>query len=124
MLWVEHVVIGFVLAWIFRKRNVRSVIIGSIGPDLFMLPLVIHAGLSQKKWDEMSDSRLAFLVFLPHSFLFLPLVPGEMTLYWSAHIIADIVSHRGKWAIRPLYPLSQWYYEGYYEPWLYLCFQP
>ena len=123
MLWVEHVLIGFVLAKLFQRRNVRAVIMASIGPDLFMIPLAITAGFSHKEWSDMADTKwAACLVFLPHSFLSLLFVPQEWSLYWFAHIVADIVSHKGKWSIRPFYPLSNIHYEGYYEPWVYLCY--
>jgi len=121
MLWLEHVMIGFLLAWIYRKRQVGVMILGSIGPDLFMLPLVIKTGMFIEEWEGLSGSYLANFVFLPHSIFSLLLVPENMRIYWFSHIVADIISHKGEWAIRPFYPVSHWSYEGFYEPWVYLC---
>lgn len=122
MLWVEHVVIGLVLAWVYNKRNIRNVIVGSIGPDIFMIPLLLKTGMSKEEWDSIVDTPWAVFVYFPHSIFSLLLVPSDLSVYWFAHIIADVVSHRGKWSIRPFYPLSDWYYEGYYEPWVCLCY--
>ena len=127
MLWPEHVLVGCVINY-FRRCGHRDawwkVVVGSILPDLPMFLLVCVLKYHGLSWDEPGVteawySRIFF--FWPHSFLALFFIHADYRVYYAAHILCDVPSHRGMWSIQMLYPLSSTSMDGVYEPWRIVC---
>jgi len=113
MLWLEHITVGFLYNSIFPHSTIIDIVVGTCIPDVFMfiLPLI------GKPLDHIEYPYTHLFYFLPHSIVVLPFVPSRLRIYYGLHIVCDCVSHTGSWAMMPLYPLTRWQIEGFYDPW-------
>ena len=112
MLWIEHITVGLFYNYLNHSPRMDAVV-GSCLPDLFMFALPLIG----KPLDRMAYPYTQIFYFLPHSCLVLPFVPHRFRMYYGLHILCDCVSHTGEWSMMPLYPLTTWQIEGFYDPW-------
>ena len=126
---VSHVLIGGALAVPVANsaQEVGIITLFSVLPDLFQIPLYLRIGSLYHRsfWISHSYDWKGFrkahplwseLWEIPHSLLFLvfivvPLVmifdlPLMAMAVYFLHIFVDGFTHRGEWALKPLYPFS------------------
>jgi hypothetical protein len=126
---VSHVLIGKLIANVtgVTPRDTNYIMLFSFLPDLTQIPLYLYLGYLKHRpfwipcnsdWDNMRGQAKMFSMVweIPHSILFvgfilLPLIlilhlPLYLLLIYLAHIIIDLATHEGEWAIKPLYPMQ------------------
>ena len=120
MLWLEHIACGYMIRkYLFPKTNFADMVIGSVLPDV---PMILFLWYHHWRTNDVDRIDIQLFYFFPHSMLSLPLIPQRWLHYYILHIFCDIISHTKEWSIRPFFPLSSFYIEGFYDPWK--LFQP
>lgn len=72
-------------------------------------------------WTKYETSVWTDVIYrVPHSLL----IPLLMAFYgnskWTVyvgHVLMDVVAHTGIWAVRPLFPFSNFAIQGFCDPW-------
>lgn len=149
---VSHALIGTVIAAKKHSRKLTYVAaFFSFLPDLTQIPLYLIVGKFADRWlwipqniDWIGFRELhplwSMLWEIPHSFFFLLLIivpivfwfkiPKIAIAAYGLHIIIDLFSHSGEWAVKPFYPLSfsvsgftdawAWHWQSMLVSWLIL----
>ena len=124
---VSHILIGKLISFNKNKLTQIWAMVFSFLPDLGQIPFYIFLGYKNTRpfffplnsdW-EGARALYPFLTALwdiPHSFLFaliiiLPIVilfklPKIAFLAYLLHLIIDIPTHAGEWAVKPFYPFN------------------
>lgn len=127
---ISHILIGKIISF-FDKKNKSAglwAMFFSSLPDLFQLPAYIYLGyinnrmfLIPKNIDWNHTRNLypflhASTWEIPHSIFFLLLIifpvilffklPKITFLVYFLHVLIDIPTHAGEWAIKPFYPIN------------------
>jgi hypothetical protein len=136
---LSHALIGKIISTPENnKRNIFWIVFFSILADLFLIPVYIYLGYINNRflwigfngdWDGLRISH-PFLVLLndiPHSliFAFLIILPAILLFKlpklaffaYLFHILIDIPTHTGEWAIRIFYPLNDYSIKGFTDAW-------
>ena len=137
--FISHILIGRMLAS-SRKKNMRSiyaVTFFSFLPDLTLIPLYIFLGFTNNRlfwialpsdWDGFRSLHplLSLLWEIPHSVFFafliiLPIIfyfklPKIAFIAYLSHILVDLFTHAGEWAMKPFYPF-QYSFNGFTNAW-------
>lgn len=151
---ISHILIGKIVSFFDRKTKRAGfwTILFSFFPDLFQLPAYIYLGYINNRfflipknidWDHARNLYPllhAFTWEIPHSIFFLFLIIFPAVLYFKLpkiaffayflHIIIDIPSHAGEWAIKPFYPINYtingfanawaWPFKTFFYSWIFL----
>ncbi|MDP2741101.1 MAG: hypothetical protein Q8O66_00205 [bacterium] len=127
---VSHIIIGKIISFFDKKTKKAGLwaMLFSFLPDLFQLPAYIYLGyinnrmfLIPKNIDWEHTRNLypflhAFTWEIPHSIFFLLLIVLPLIIFlklpkialfaYLFHIVIDIPTHAGEWAIKPFYPVN------------------
>lgn len=134
-----HAATGFLLSLSIESPAASiACIIGSVAPDIAMIPGYVHLFKHHKKFTEAAAIFANFnfplpkqvIVFyrLTHSLLPVLLIAvcgffvwQQVIMAWCighiSHILWDIPTHTGQFACRPIYPLSEQKLEGFGDWW-------
>lgn len=136
---LSHLLIGLILASLLRcnRKKTFLIMLFSIIPDLFQIPLYLYVGYENARflWIPLSVDWIGFRLVhpilsllweIPHSFFFAMLVgslvvfvfklPKEVFLAYVLHLVIDIFTHSGEWALKPFYPFS-YVINGFTDVW-------
>lgn len=134
---VSHILIGRIISSNKEKKLQFWAIFFSFLPDLSLIPFYLILGYENNRvlffpqnqdWAGTSITHpfLSFLYFFQHSFLLAFIVILPIILYFRLpkiaffsyllHIIIDIPTHTGEWAIRIFYPLN-YAINGFTDAW-------
>lgn len=127
---ISHILIGKIISFFARKTKRASLWAMSFSflPDLFQLPAYVYLGYINNRmflipknidWEHTRDLYPllhAFTWEIPHSIFFLLLVVFPVVLYFKLpkitflayllHLVIDIPTHAGEWAVKPFYPIN------------------
>ena len=137
--FVSHYLIGNIIA-VTRKKITRKKIITiaffGLLPDIIQIPLYLYVGFLNNKafcfpntcdWVGFRDNHpiISASMDIPHSLFFLFFIwlivkyfklPYLCLLAYLSHILIDIPSHTGEWAVKFLYPFP-FMVNGYADVW-------
>jgi membrane-bound metal-dependent hydrolase YbcI (DUF457 family) len=134
---ISHLLIGKLLTAYESSpaADAAAIILFSFLPDLFQIPLYLRLGRERGRklwipadadWRGYRSSRWALWWEIPHSILFAVLVVAPIVLLlgltplaivaYLLHIIVDIPTHRGEWAVRPFFPFK-YKVQGFTDAW-------
>jgi membrane-bound metal-dependent hydrolase YbcI (DUF457 family) len=140
---ISHALIGRVISTTVsrnsRKPKIAWFIFFSILADIPFIPYYLILGYENRRqffiplnsdWIGASISHPFLDLFLReifHSFVFtflviFPLVwlfklPKGVFLVYLIHLLIDIPTHSGEWAIKPFYPFSNYSINGFTDAW-------
>jgi membrane-bound metal-dependent hydrolase YbcI (DUF457 family) len=138
--FVSHILSGVAIAQCEKphKRKAKWIItFAAFVPDIPVAVVYVLLGHSLNRpwwipynsdWIGIRESHLVWSALweIPHSFLFLALVIVPIVWYFRlpllaivayvSHLILDLFTHTGEWAIKPFYPIS-WKVEGFTDAW-------
>jgi membrane-bound metal-dependent hydrolase YbcI (DUF457 family) len=128
---VSHLLIGRALAEFGNYSPSQVAVITAFGalPDLPQAPLYLYVGYKHKRFLDIPKNsdwlREHFrnkhpfwsgLWEVPHSLWFLLFVVVPLVCYaglplmaaaaYASHLVVDIFTHKGEWAVKPFYPLK------------------
>lgn len=126
---ISHILIGKIISFFDRKTKKAGfwAMLFSFLPDLGQIPFYIYLGIENIRpflfpynadWNNARNLHpfLTALWEIPHSFIFiffviLPVVvffkiPKIAFFAYLLHVIIDIPTHAGEWAIKPFYPIN------------------
>lgn len=139
---ISHALIGKIFCYFDKKARGLSqqfwVIFFSTMPDLVLIPFYIVLGKNNQRflwiaqnqdWNGASTAYpfltslynsthsifFAFLIILP--IVFLLKLPKSAFFVYLFHIIIDIFTHTGEWAIKPFFPLNNFEINGFSDVW-------
>jgi len=127
---VSHIIIGKIISF-FDKKNKRAglwAMFFSFLPDSFQVFAYIYLGYINNRaffipknidWNHTRSTYPVLHAFtweIPHSIFFLSLIILPIIIFFKLpkiaffayllHIIIDIPTHAGEWAIKPFYPIN------------------
>lgn len=126
---VSHILIGKIVSFFNRKTKKADIfaMLFSFLPDLTQIPFYIYLGFENMRpflfpynsdWNggKIFHPFLTILWEIPHSFFFLFLIILPIVIFlklpkiaffaYFFHLLIDILTHSGEWAIKPFYPSS------------------
>lgn len=128
---VSHLLIGRALAELgnYSPSQVAAITLFAALPDAPQVPLYLYVGYKHKRFMDIPKNSdwlrehfrsrhpsWAALWEVPHSLWFLLFIVTPLVVYfklplmaavaYGLHLAADIFSHKGEWAVKPLYPLK------------------
>lgn len=128
---LSHALIGKIISFFDKKANFKFnswwVIFFSIAPDLVLIPFFLILGKEKERflwiaqnvdWAGATTAHnllsatyntthslfFLFLIILPIIFYFN--LPKSCFFAYLSHIIIDVFTHNGEWAIKIFYPLN------------------
>ena len=136
---ISHGLIGKIISTPENdKRNIFWIIFFSVLPDFFLVPLYFVLGYENNRfllfpknadWIGASASHAFLYSFydLSHSFIIafiivLPIIllfklPKLAFIAYLFHILVDLPTHTGEWAIKIFYPLNNYSVKGFTDAW-------
>jgi len=135
--FISHILIGKIISSYKEKKSQFWAMFFSFLPDLSLIPFYLILGFENNRvlffpynqdWAGTSISHyfLSSLYFLQHSFLFafifvLPIIlyfrlPKIAFFAYFFHILIDIPTHTGEWAIKIFYPFN-YAINGFTDAW-------
>lgn len=135
---ITHALVGKAIAVPKRSRKADFwIILFSLLPDFTLIPFYLFLGYVNKRpfwiahnsdWDGVRNLYpfLNSIQEISHSFLFavfviLPIIllfklPKTAFFAYSIHLLLDLPSHTGEWAVKPFYPLN-YSFNGFTDAW-------
>jgi len=126
---ISHILIGKIISFSDRKNKSAGffAMLFSFLPDLSQIPFYIYLGLENARpflfpkngdwnnaraihpfltalWEAPHSFFFAFLIILPVIIFFK--IPKIAFFAYLLHLIIDIPTHAGEWAVKPFYPFN------------------
>jgi hypothetical protein len=136
--FISHLLIGGIIALLVKasKKTKYLIVLFSILPDLFEIPLYLFVGSINARvfWIPNNADWIGFRVLhpvwtalwdIPHSLLFLLALvlitfifklPRIFSFTYAFHIFIDIFTHTGEWNVKLFWPL-QYSINGFTDSW-------
>jgi len=129
---ISHLLVGRALAELgnYSPSQASEISLFAVLPDLPQLPLYLYVGWKHKRFLDIPKNSdwlrehfrnkhpfWSSLWELPHSLWFLFLVVTPLVYYfglplmaaaaYASHLVIDIFTHKGEWAVKPFYPFKK-----------------
>ena len=149
---ISHLLIGRALAELgnYSPSQIAAITLFAALPDAPQLPLYVYVGFKHKRFLDIpknSDWLREHFRFrhpfwsalweVPHSLWFLMLIITPLVIYfklplmaaaaYASHLLVDIFTHAGEWAVKPFYPFKKkihgltngwaWHLPGMFASW-------
>lgn len=142
---LSHLLIGRLLAASSTRSRKEKWLIAAFAalPDLTQIPIYLYIGFLHHRplwipfnidWDGFRALHPVWSMLweVPHSVFFVFLVVLPLVLYfrlpkmafvaYCSHIVVDLFSHFGEWAVKPLYPFP-FMWHGWTNGWAWSVWQ-
>ena len=136
---ISHSLIGKILSIPYKNSRKRfiGIIFFSVLADIISIPLYFYVGQIKNRflwlpqnndWIGLRELHPYWSLFydIPHSFFFLLLIiiplaiffriPKITIIAYLLHLLTDLFTHTGEWALKPFYPLN-YKFEGLTDAW-------